>query len=164
MNIDSSLVQKYAPVLASALVLILPAVDVLAKNPTPIAILQFVALVIATAGTWGLRGRWKLVVEWGGVVVAAILPLALSGEITWSNWALVAVAVVKALATHLGVVIRKDPEIDARQTPEGAAPVITSVPAEALPASDAIVVNDGLRVDLANPSRSTAGPDHRAES
>lgn len=166
MNIDSSLVQKYAPTLASALVLILPAVDILARNPTPIAVLQFLALLVTTVTTFRLVGPWKQIVEWVGVVVAVILPLAINGDVTWANWAFVAVAVVKAAAVHLGVKIRQDPEIDARET-AGAVPVITSVPESAMPASDRLVVDDGLGTDLAGtstPSSSTPGPDHRADS
>lgn len=167
VNIDSSLVQKYAPVLASALVLILPAVDILAKNPSPIAVLQFLALLVTTGTTLRLAAPWKQVAEWVGVVVAAVLPLALSGDITWANWAFVAVAVVKAAAVHLGVAIRRDPEIDVRNTPAGAVPVITSVPASAMPGGDRLVVDDNLGVDLAAAapsSSSTPGPDHRADA
>lgn len=125
-HVDRTLAQRYAPVIASALVLILPAFDILARNPTPIAILQFITLVVTTVTTFQLPDRWKQIAEWVGVVVTAVLPLAISGEVTWANWAVVAVAVVKAAATHLGVVIRKDPVIDARES-AGVA-VVTSLP------------------------------------
>ncbi|MBT2502968.1 hypothetical protein [Curtobacterium sp. ISL-83] len=144
MNIDNTLLQKYAPALLSALVLVVPAVDVLAKNPTPIAVLQFLALVVTTATTFQLRSPWKQTAEWVGVGVAAVLPLAITGEVTWANWALVAVAVVKAAAAHLGVAIRKDDTLDARTAAPGVPAIITSLPAAAMPVSDAIVVGDGL--------------------
>lgn len=152
VNIDKTLLQKYAPVIASALVLLLPAVDILAKNPTPIAILQFVALALTTVTTLRLVAPWKQILEWAGVIVATLLPLALSGEITWANWAFVAVAIVKALAVHFGVTIRKDDTIDAREST--GVPIVTSLPAAALPTTDALVVGDGL-ADPAN----TAVPD-----
>ncbi len=107
-HVDRTLAQRYAPVIASALVLILPAFDILARNPTPIAILQFITLVVTTVTTFQLPDRWKQIAEWVGVVVTAVLPLAIAGEVTWANWAVVAVAVVKAAATHLGIEIRKD--------------------------------------------------------
>lgn len=158
---DTKLLQKYAPTILSAVVLIVPAVDVLAKNPTPIAILQFVALVATTLTTYRLPAPWKQIVEWAGVIVAAILPLALSGEITWANWALVVVAVVKALAAHLGVVVRKDP-IDAREST--GVPVITSLPQASMPATDALVVGDGLSDPANSNAPDVDSPKHLATS
>jgi hypothetical protein len=152
MNVDSSILQKYAPTIASALVLVIPAVDVLSRNPSPVALIQFAVLIATTAATFALPAPWKQVFEWVGVVAAAVLPLAITGELTWTNWALVAVAVVKAAAAHLGVTIRKDP-IDAGTA--GPAPaIITSLPAAALPETDALVAGDGLS-DPAN----TRAPD-----
>lgn len=151
--IDNTVIQKYAPVIASALILIVPAVDVLAKNPTLVGVLQFVALVAATVATFKLRAPYKQVAEWVGVVVAAILPLAITGTLTWENWALVAVAVVKALATHLGVAIRKDDDVAAPLQPavidtiqfEDPADTSAAVAFEATPGSgDALVAGDGL--------------------
>jgi hypothetical protein len=142
VNIDNTLLQKYAPTILSALVLVIPAVDVLAKNPTPIAVIQFLALLASTVTTYRLPAPWKQIAEWVGVVVAAVLPLALSGDITWANWAFVIVAIVKALAAHLGVVVRRDDTIDAHEST--GVPIVTSLPAAALPATDALVVGDGL--------------------
>lgn len=165
MNIDNSVLQKYAPTILSALVLILPAADVLAKNPTPVAVLQFVALVATSLTTFALVAPWKQVVEWVGVVVAAVLPLAITGELTWANWALVAVAVVKAAATHLGVVIRKDDTaMPVSTTVVNPPAIVTSLPQAALPETDALVVGDGL-ADPANTNvPDTEEPKHLAEA
>jgi hypothetical protein len=159
MNIDSTLVQKYAPTLFSALVLVLPAVDLLSRNPSPIAVLQFITLLIPTLTTFQFRAPVKQVIEWAGVVVAAILPLALTGEITWGNWAFVAVAVIKALAVHLGVQIRKDPDVAAPAvatvTPvvveSGTVHIETTLDEPVLAQGDALVDGDGLS-DPSNPS------------
>lgn len=150
MNIDQTILQKYAPTIASALVLLVPAVDILAKNPSPIAVLQFLALLVTTATTFALTAPWKQVVEWVGVVVAAVLPLAITGDITWANWAFVVVAVVKALAAHFGVVVRQDATIDARETPADQVPTITAVPlatvvpVESIPEGSNLTAGDGL--------------------
>lgn len=162
MNIDKTLLQKYAPTILSAVVLLVPAADILAKNPTPIALLQFALLVVTTATTWGLVAPWKQIAEWAGVVLAAVLPLALSGDITWANWAFVVVAVVKALAAHLGVAVRKDDTIDARETT--GVPIVTSLPAAALPPTDALVVGDGLADPRNTHVPESDEPKHLAQS
>jgi hypothetical protein len=161
VNIDNTLLQKYAPTIASALVLILPAVDVLSKNPSPITVLQFLALLITTLTTFSLVAPWKQIIEWAGVIVAAVLPLALTGEITWANWAFVAVAVVKAAATHLGVIIRKDDTAPALATVEASPVIVTSLPADALPKNDALVQGDGLSVDQGG-TNTPGQADHKA--
>lgn len=166
MNADTTLLQKYAPTILSTLVLILPAADVLAKNPTPVAVLQFVALITTSLTTFALVAPWKQVAEWVGVVVAAVLPLAITGELTWANWALVAVAVVKAAATHLGVGLRKDATVAPAPSSKTYAPsfVATTIPASALPPTDALVAGDGL----SDPANTTVAdddePKHRSES
>lgn len=138
----SALLQKYAPTIFAALVVLIPAADVLAKNPSLAAILQFIALIVTTITTYRLLGKWKQIAEWIGVVVTAVLPLAITGDVTWANWALVATAVVKALAVHFGSIVRGDDTIDARETPDGEVANITSLPV--IGDDDAVTPGDGL--------------------
>jgi hypothetical protein len=109
LPVDSTLIQKYAPTIFSAAITVFGGLQVLVSTGHSLVdILQFVALLITTATTFGLRGRWKVGLEVVGVLVVAVLPFAINQQISWPNALLIAVAVVKALATHFGVTIRND--------------------------------------------------------
>ncbi len=109
-TIDSSLLQKYAPTLLSAAVLILGGLQVLVSSGhTLVDILQFVTLVITSLTTFQFTGWWKTGLEAAGVIVVAILPFAIDHTVTWANVLLIVIAIVKALATHFGIILRADP-------------------------------------------------------
>lgn len=108
--IDATLLQKYAPTLLSAAILILGGLQVLVSSGhTLVDILQFVTLVLTSLTTFGFTGWWKTALEAAGVIVVAILPFAIDQTVTWANVLLIVIAIVKALATHFGVVLRADP-------------------------------------------------------
>lgn len=171
MNIDNTLVQKYAPLILSGLVLIIPAVNVLAQNPSPVTLLQFLALLATTIAVYPLRAPWKQVAEVVGVIAAGLIPLAVGGQLTWANWALVGVAIVKVVATHLGVVLRQDPVTDAPIPTVMAPQVVVAAPAEdhaaaileevrarmASGSEDRLEDDDALGVDLAADEDDTPG-------
>lgn len=107
-------------------------------------ILQLILLVATTGAAFWLPlvpGPWAGALKTGAGIVgaiasAAIATLATGGEWTQATWILFLTAALKAVATEVGVQIRLDAEkqpIDARDTEEGAVPVITSVP---LPGAD----------------------------
>ena len=107
--VDSTLLQKYAPTLLSAAVLILGGLQVLVSSGhTLVDILQFVTLVLTSLTTFGFTGWWKTALEGAGVVVVAVLPFAIDGTVTWANVLLIVIAIVKALATHFGIILRAD--------------------------------------------------------
>jgi hypothetical protein len=163
MNVDNSIFQKYAPTIFSAALLILGGLQVLIQTgATTVTILQFVALVITTATTFGLRGRWKISLEVAGVIVAAVLPFAIEHTLTIANALLVVVAIVKALATHFGVVLRADDDAaPALGTVTSSPVIVTSLPAGALPSEDALVQGDGLGADVGG-TNTPGQPDHAA--
>lgn len=154
---DQTLIQKYAPTIASAAILLLGGLQTLIQTgATLVTILQFVALVITTATTFQLRGRLKIAFEVGGVIVAAVLPFAIEQTFTKANLILILVAVIKALATHFGVVLRKDEEV---------APAIATVTAVEVPPGSVLTTHDGLGVDLAAQGvGTTADSDGRHEA
>jgi len=80
----------------------------------------------------------------GFAVISALVAVLPDGHLTKANAILVITAVVKAVATELGVQIRTDAAkvIDARES-TGVA-IVTSLPTSAMPAADALVVGDGL--------------------
>lgn len=107
--VDATLLQKYAPTLLSAAILILGGLQVLVSSGhTLVDILQFVTIVITSLTTFGFTGWWKTGLEAAGVIVVAILPFAIDQTVTWANILLIVIAIVKALATHFGVVLRSD--------------------------------------------------------
>lgn len=156
MNIDNTLIQKYAPTLFSAAVTVFGGLQVLVSSGHGLVeILQFLTLLVTTVTTYLVplvdarwRGAWKTGLELVGVVVAAVLPFAIAHTLTWANALLIAVALVKALATHFGVTLRTDTAIDAGTANAAAPAIITTLPAAALPTTDAIVAGD----DLSNPA------------
>jgi peptidoglycan/LPS O-acetylase OafA/YrhL len=85
----------------------------------------------------------------GFAILSALVAVIPDGHFTKANAILVITAVVKAVATELGVQIRTDAAkvIDAREST--AVAVVTSLPASAMPGADALVVGDGL-ADPAN--------------
>jgi hypothetical protein len=113
---EASIFQKYAPTIFSALVLVLGGLQALTASHFGIVPdLVFAALVLTTLTTFRFTGWWKVGLEVAGVLVAVALPFAITGSLTPANGFLIAVAVVKALATQFGVLIRSDGEvIDAR--------------------------------------------------
>jgi hypothetical protein len=105
------MLQKYMPTILSAALLVLGGLQVLIQTGANlVTILQFVALLITTATTFQLRGRWKIGLEIAGVLVAAVLPFAIDQTFTKANIVLILIAIVKALATHFGIQVRQDAE------------------------------------------------------
>lgn len=79
-------------------------------------------IVPLTAGLWA--GVLKTGASVVGAVATLVVPLILnSGELSAQNWIIIVAAIINALATELGVQIRKDPLIDARNTNK-----VTSLP------------------------------------
>jgi hypothetical protein len=108
------MLQKYMPTILSAALLVLGGLQVLIQTGANlVTILQFVALLITTATTFQLRGRWKIGLEVAGVLVAAVLPFAIDQTFTKANIVLILIAIVKALATHFGIQVRQDAESSA---------------------------------------------------
>lgn len=108
------MLQKYMPTILSAALLVLGGLQVLIQTGANlVTILQFVALLITTATTFQLRGRWKIGLEIAGVLVAAVLPFAIDQTFTKANIVLILIAIVKALATHFGIQVRQDAELSA---------------------------------------------------
>jgi hypothetical protein len=105
------MLQKYMPTILSAALLVLGGLQVLIQTGANlVTILQFVALLVTTATTFQLRGRWKIGLEVAGVLVAAVLPFAIDQTFTKANIVLILIAIVKALATHFGIQVRQDGE------------------------------------------------------
>jgi hypothetical protein len=105
------MLQKYMPTILSAALLVLGGLQVLIQTGANlVTILQFVALLVTTATTFQLRGRWKIALEVAGVLVAAVLPFAIDQTFTKANIVLILIAIVKALATHFGIQVRQDAE------------------------------------------------------
>lgn len=154
---NQALIQKYAPTIASAAILLLGGLQVLIQTgATLVTILQFVALALSTVTTFGLRGRWKIALEIAMVLVAAILPFAIEQTFTSANLILILVAVIKALATHFGVVLRADEEV---------VPAIATVSTVEFQPGSVLMPNDGLGVDRATmTAESTDAYDGRHEA
>lgn len=107
--IDATLLQKYAPTIASGAVLLLGGLQVLmSSGHTLVDILQFITLVLTTLTTFQFTGWWKTGIESAGVVVVAVLPFAIDHTVTWANVLLIVIAVVKALSAHFGIIVRAD--------------------------------------------------------
>lgn len=131
---NTTLFKKWAPVILSAAVTLIAGFQTLVQGAHgPTEIVQFLTLVATTVTTGVvplLDTRWQGVLKTGievvGVVIVAILPFWLDGGVNWSNGMLILVAILKALATHFGVVLRTSTLIDAR-APEGDVPVITTL-------------------------------------
>ncbi|PCN48031.1 hypothetical protein Csp2054_09155 [Curtobacterium sp. 'Ferrero'] len=112
--------------------------------------------------------RWQGAAKTGSAIGFAVLSAAVAvvpdGHFTKANAILVITAIVKAVATELGVQIRTDAAktIDVRDTV--GTPIVTSLPSTSLPASDALVVGDGL-ADPGNSSIPESDePKHAAKS
>lgn len=98
-------------------------------------ITQIALLLVGTGVIYWLPlvdTRWKGAAKTGAAigfaVISAVVALVPDGHFTKANAILVITAIVKAVATELGVQIRTDSAkvIDARETATGTVPVITS--------------------------------------
>ncbi|MFJ3383989.1 MULTISPECIES: hypothetical protein [unclassified Curtobacterium] len=148
MNLDNTLVQKYAPTLLSAALTVFGGLQVLISSGHGLVpILQFLTLLATTVTTYAVplvdkrwQGAWKTGLEIFGVLIAAVLPFAIDHTLTWTNALMIVVAAVKALATHFGIALRTDTSIDTTT----AEAVVTTVPAGTLAGGDALTDGDGL--------------------
>jgi hypothetical protein len=136
--LETSALQKYAPTLASAAITVFGGLQVLVSTGHSLPnVLVFLALLITTTTTFALPGKWKVILEAAGVVVAAVLPFAIAHTVNWASALLIAVAVTKALATAFGVKVRTDSALlNASQSATGAYTVTT------LPAADPGILPD----------------------
>lgn len=151
--------QKYAPALLSFVVLVVGGLQAaVAAGPLTWVVLVQLAILTVTTGSTYLaplvgekwRGAFKTGLELVGVVLVLALPYVALGRITPAEVLLVVVAVIKAGAAQLGVVIRTDPTIAPAVMRGPAGPSGPQGPAGAMgaPGRDADRVPDG--------------PDHRA--
>jgi hypothetical protein len=115
---NSTALQRYAPSVLSFLVLVVGGLQaVVAEGPvTWVALAQLAVLTATSATTWLVplagprwRGAAKVGLEILGAVVTLALPFIAAGGITPAEALLVAVAVIKVVASQLGVAIRLDP-------------------------------------------------------
>lgn len=111
----STILQKYGAAIASFVVVLLTALSVLPAEPTWTDVLQLVVLIASAIGvfivplaqgSWAARG--KMIVELVGVLVVALIPFFANGVPTREQIIIIAVALIKAAATQLGVIIRTD--------------------------------------------------------
>jgi hypothetical protein len=125
---------KYASALLSLTVLLVTSITAALAGPITLTVLIQLGLLflggVVTYIVPLMSGPWAGVFKVGiGVVaaaLAAIVPLLTGTSWTLQNTLIVVLAVVNALATQLGVAIRKDP-IDAGTAVPGVPSVITNV-------------------------------------
>lgn len=122
--LETSIFQKYAPILLSAGTAVFAGYQTLTSQPvTTTSFVVFLSLLLTTATTYVLpltRGKYagwlKIAFEILGVLFAVALPFfTQNGTLTKANWLLFAVAVGKALLTHFGIKIRTDAALPAAQ-------------------------------------------------
>lgn len=136
LPVDSTLLQKYAPTIFAAAITLFGGLQVLVSSGYGlVAVLQFTLLIITTVTTFQLTGRWKVGLEVAGVVVTAVLPLAINHEFALTNVLLILVAITKALATHFGVILRGDATV-ATGLPTVAGPAVFEVQPGEQPSAD----------------------------
>lgn len=148
MNLDNTLVQKYAPTLLSAALTVFGGLQVLISSGHGLVpILQFLTLLATTVTTYAVplvdkrwQGAWKTGLEIVGVLIAAVLPFAIEHTLTWTNALMIVVAAVKALATHFGIALRTDTST----SNAAVTTVINNVVSSNLTANDALDTGDGL--------------------
>lgn len=130
----SSAGTKYASALLSLTVLLVTSITAALAGPVTLTVLIQLGLLflggVVTYIVPLLSGGWVGGLKVGiGVVaaaLAAVVPLLTGAHWNLQNTLIVVLAVVNALATQLGVAIRKDP-IDAGTAVPGSATVITNV-------------------------------------
>jgi hypothetical protein len=153
-------INRYAPALLSFAVLVIGGVQVaLEAGPISWVILaQLLVMTVTTATTYlaplvgeQWRGKVKTGLEILGVVITLALPYIAAGKITPAEVLLVLVAVLKAGATQLGIIIRTDPEPVIATQAGNVFHVTTLTRQEAI----------DVAADLAD---RIPGPDHRAEA
>jgi len=154
-----SAVQRYAPSVLSFLVLVFGGLAAAAQTGLDgVTLTQLAVLVITTGTTWLVpllgdrwRGAAKTGLELVGVALTLAVPFIAAGTITWADGFLVAVALVKAVGTELGVQIRTDKPAPLLVQQVGDVHIVTSLSQADV---DASLVHRFDRVD---------GPDHRAD-
>jgi hypothetical protein len=112
---NTPLFQKYAPAIFTFLTLVFGGLQAASSSGFGVVVsLQFAVLIVTSATTYVLpiltRFRWSGALKTGleilGVVATVLIPFAVNGSITRDQVLLIAVAVIKALATEFGVQIR----------------------------------------------------------
>lgn len=113
----NTVIQKYGVGIFSFVIAVLTAVQLMSSY-TLVDILQLAVIIVTAVTSFllplldaGWRGALKTGFDVLGVALLLVIPYALTGHITGAQIVLVAVGVIKALATELGVYIRVDPSI-----------------------------------------------------
>jgi hypothetical protein len=121
----STIFQKYGAAVASFVVVLLTALSVLPANPSIVDILQLVVLVASAVGIFFvplLKGSWaaggKMAVELVGVLVIALIPFFVNGVPSREQIVVIIIALIKAGATQLGVIIRTDVPVTGGLVPD----------------------------------------------
>lgn len=111
----STVLQKYGASIASFLVVLLTALSVLPTKVSLVDILQLIVLIASAVGVFFvplLKGKWKaggkLAVELGSILLVTAIPFFLTGIPSREQWVIILIALIKAGATYLGVVIRTE--------------------------------------------------------
>lgn len=111
------IINKYLAALLSVLIVAGTAFIALPDHSVPTS-LQFGALVLSTIVTYVVPlvpGVWAGVLKTGLAVVlgivGALVPLLATGHLTASQWIIVGLAGLNALAVQIGVVVRTDAAI-----------------------------------------------------
>jgi len=146
---------KYATALLQVAIVVITAITAVLDKPVTYGVLiQLALLVIGAVGAYLVplaTIRWQGVWKTGsGVVIAAltaIVPLLTQGHLTAQNWLVVVLAGLSALASEVGVVIRRDAiPISAGVAAPDVTNSITSLPEEDVAPPAALVGTGGLNV------------------
>lgn len=181
---------RYSAALLPLAVLVLGVLDTAQRAGADLlgwqTITQIVLLIVTTGAGLVLPlvpGPWAGALKTGsaiaGAIVSALIAYVPEGHFTTATLILFLTAALKAVAVQIGVTIRTDAAkvVDARETPAGEVPVITSLGAapaavepildsdhqEYVPGDDDVLEpDDGLGVDRA--AQPSTGPEHRADT
>jgi ABC-type sugar transport system substrate-binding protein len=123
----STIFQKYGASIASFLVVLLTALSVLPAKPTTVDLLQLVVLILSAVGVFWvplLKGKWaaggKVGVELASVLLVTLIPFFVGGTPTREQIVVILIALIKAGATQLGVLIRTDVPVAGGLVPDPA--------------------------------------------
>lgn len=111
--------QRWGSGIVSFLIAIATGVSALSLTPFSwIVLWQLIPIVVTGSLTWLIplaSGKWKGAFKTGldilSLIAVIILPFAISGTWTRANIILIAIALLKGVATEIGVQIRLDPVV-----------------------------------------------------
>jgi len=112
----STILQKYGAGIASLLIVLMTAVSILPAEPSYVDLFQLLVLglsglvmfIVPLVKTWKYAGALKILIEVLAVIIIALIPFFANGVPTREQWILIGIAVLKAAATQLGIIIRTD--------------------------------------------------------